>query len=447
MKTKDNREIRITKLSLHDLLDIFLEKGFSEIHNLISSLDLPTNQFTFYKAKYKFGVNIISKGVLQFSLEDNNLISINDPLTPPNIADDILGSHSLSNDPLGIIINNCAEGYLKNNGMINTEHLLHPGDFIGVPRALDPQNPNRSSILSYDVSAGSKSAFLLQSVRDRNVYNKIAKDLNLDIAIPESPSNFSQTFADIANHVSNDWFCEIIFFPRNFIDLITQKEFAPLYVYLNQVYVKNYSVKHNIFNLWQLLHFSKVEKDKLSLKYNFLYLQAIRYIFLVAAKSAVAFTPSTSDTMGPFSKIKAFFEKEYGVQNPIIMEPTFFDYDLSTQKPVYLGVMYQEYMRDIAEALSRRTKISILQDLSTLLNMYTSSINNNDYLKETTLGKLLKNVNIEYYHNSLDIKVSKHINSAEEIIKNDSRFSTDANNISGLAGTNFFTAGIVIKKL
>lgn len=449
IRTNNNHIIKLEALNLQDFCEHLQKNSFTEIYDLIRSLNLDEYKFIFYKAKYRFGDDIISNGNLQFCLKNGDTISIDDPLFPTNIAIDLLGTDELNHEPLGLITHNCAELYLEQDDVIINELLFQPGDFIGTPKNLDPSNRFRSSVLSHNLSAGSKSAFMLQSIKDTNIYNRISKDTGIDLYCPTSNYDHWKLFAQIAKHLNTPWHLEIIFFPRKFINMLVEQKFSSLYMYLNKLYVKNYTIKHNMFNMWQLLHFSRIEKNTVASKYNLNYIQAIKDIFLVCFGASAAFQPSNSDILGPFKMIKDFFSDVYALKKPIIMEPTFFEYSNQKQQPVYISIVHQHSMRQISDTLSRKTKISILQDILTLLDVYFLQMQKDPNLKNSELTAIIENVAVTCFHNSQDIKVFKNILLSPQIIVNDVRFGVEQSDYDLLSintPTNFFVAGMLIQR-
>lgn len=449
IKTNYISKINLEALNLQDFFKYLQINNFADLCVLIKSLNLEKYHFTFYKARYKFGDDIILNGKLQFALENGGVISVDDPSFPTDVATDLFGNGEFNLEPLGLVAHNCAELYLEKDGVIMNELLFHPGDFVGIPKNLDPNNRYRSSVLGYNLSAGSKSAFMLQSIKDRVIYHRIYKETGINLHYPTLYSEHWKVFADITKYNEEPWYFEIIFFPRKFINLIVKEEFASLYMYLNKLYVKNYTIKHNIFNLWQLLYLSKIEKDIVASKYNSNYIQAIKELIFVSSGSSAAMQPSTSDMLGPFSTIKDFFREIYSISNPIIMEPTFFDYSNKNQKPVYISLIHQNVMKNISEMLSRRTKVAILQDILTLMDVYFSRIKGNPDLKSSELNDIAKSTDVIYFHNSQDRKVFNNILESTQVVCNDNRFKAEYDNFDTLSintPTNFFVAGMVIQR-
>lgn len=442
--TVNHNKIMLEVLNSNELMEILSIKN-SEFFDIMSSVELPQESLKFYKATYQFGDNIINNQNLFFTLEDKSSIAITSDLFPQEIANDIIGNNTL-NDPLGLIINKGAEIYLDND-LMHTDSLLYPGNFIGIPRALDPENKSRSSIMSYNLSAGCRSVFMLEKISNRQIYKNIFRTSGFDIEAPDDFLDHWKTFASITNNLKNEWKFEIIYFSRSFIDLLHQSKYSHLYIYLNKIYSKSYSVKHSTFNLWQVLYFMTTEKHSLSTKYNPLYANAIKHIFMVAANAAIAFQPATSNMMLPLETVQTFFKNHYGLDNPVIMEPTYFDYH--KDEPVYLSLNFHSSFHSVVDKSVKRTKIAILEDIKYLFDKYLSNCMDEKFLKVSSLNELVKNVDFSYFHNSIDIKLSKHISMAQSILDEDSRFITNlstSNTHEKLAQSLFFSGGIMIRK-
>lgn len=445
VSTIDNTKVMLEILNLNQFMEILSIKT-PDFFDVMSYVELPQESLKFYKATYQFGDDIINKQNLYFTREDNSSISITNDLFPQEIANDIIGNNEL-NDPLGLIINKGAEIYLDNDDFIHTDSLLYPGNFIGIPRALDPENKSRSSIMSYNLSAGCRSVFMLEKISNRQIYKNIFRTNGFDVEAPDDFQDHWKTFASITRNLNYEWKFEIIYFSRSFIDLLHQNKYSHLYIYLSKIYAKSYNVKHSTFNLWQVLYFMTTEKYSLSTKYNPLYANAIKQIFMVAANAAIAFQPSTSNMMLPLEPVQNFFKNQYGLDNPVIMEPAYFDYH--KDKPVYLSLNFQNSLSSVVDKSVKKTKIAILEDIKYLFDRYLSNCMDEKFLKVSSLNELVRNVDFLYFHNSVDIKLSKHISMAQNILDKDSRFITNLSNsnaLEKLAQTLFFSGGIVIRK-
>lgn len=445
--TINNHEILLEVLTGEQLLSM-LSSNFPEITEVLKSSEIMTETLQFYKARYRFGDDIITNQKIYFALKEGKKISIDDASFPTAIAKDIMGDDPLNN-PLGLIISHGAEVYLYKDSATHTDSILYPGDFIGVPRALDPGNLSRSSILEYNICAGARSVFMLQKISNKQMYRNIAKNTHIDVNCPVSFEDHWKTFADIARGSKNEWMFDIIYFPRRFIDLMHDTKYHRIYVYLNKLYSKSYGIKHSTFNLWQVLYFMGIEKNYLSAKYNPLYINIVKSLFMIAAKSAIAFQPSSTEIVLPLKDIQSFYENEYGLENPVIMEPTYFDYTLPSQQALYLSLNFQESMRHIIDKSSKKTKISVLEDLKYLLDKYLSNLEDEKIFKNQALRDLIKHTKFSYFHNSIDIKLSPHVAMARVILEKDPRFLTDKldeESIDYLASAHFFTGGIVINR-
>lgn len=434
----------VKKINLAELIAI-LENKFPDISLLLNRNEIFDYNFNFYRASYKFGDHIIHNNAIHFSLGDGNCISIHDKSVPKNIREEIIGNEN--HEPFGLVIEKSLEVYSLKDDSLYSEYLVNPGNFIGAPRTLDPQNNNRSSILSYNISAGSRSAFMLQKISNRRNYQHILRQNDLDIYPPNDTKEHWKTFADIANKTNSTWSCEIIFFPRAFIDLLQTDKFAHIYIYINKIYAKSYNVRHSLLNLWQFLYFLGLKKNYLSSKYNPVYINAIKHIFMVAANSGIGLIPSINEDKVPLKTLQDFFKNFYGINSPIIMEPAYFDYT-DEQNIIYLSLNHQLTMSTLSEKSTKKTKIMILDDVKYLFDSYLSQLQSEKQFHNSILYKAIEGSNFTYFHNSLDIKSTKHIISAESIIQQDPRFNCNNNEdlLNQIASSSFFAGGIVISK-
>lgn len=445
MNKLDVKDLEVEILDSKKLM-IILKDNFPFIADEFKSSGAMTEKLEFYKAKYTYGSDVILNKELKFCLRNGGQVGINNNSFPDEIRNAILGGNEF-NDPFGLVINKMAEVYFHRDAEMYRDSLLSPGEFIGMPRALDPENKNRSSVFNYNISAGARSAFILQRVSNQRVYQAISKNLGENIYFPVNHEEHWKTFASIAKNAKSCWCFEIIYFPRKFVELICDKKYASLYVYLNKIYTKSYGIKHGITSLWKLLYLSTIENNPQLQRYSSAYFNVIKHIFMVAANEELAFKLSRNDMLLPYDLIEEFFTKHYGLTDPCIMEPTYFDYTCKEQTPVYISTNFQDSMRPLINKSLRKTKIEILEDIKLLFDKHLNSVMSDSTFKNSSIKSMLEQIDIKYFHNSYDVKLSKYILMIESILKDDQEFlgKLNHNDNDPIFSSPFFAGGLSLK--
>lgn len=438
------KNINIEILNLDELIS-HIEHLHPELVHAFKKSEI-SKKYRFYKAKYRYGDKILSKKDIYLSLSDGGSVCINNAEISKELQED-LQYDTKTQDPLALFLTKISEAYFHKKNVLHSSSLLAPGNFIGIPRALNVGNSARSTITDVEINAGCRSSFMLSKISHKNVYKKISKITGIDISVPTSYENHWPSFVDIANALNSEWCCEVIYFPRNFIEDLKTIELAPINVGLNNIHTKTYNIKHSAGNIWNLLYFAELEKDKLLQKNNLFYLDIVKHLFMLSANSAIGFQPATSDETAPNSVIQDFYKTKYGLENTLIMEPTTFNYKLPDQKPVYLSLNYQDIMTKSLDKSKKKTNLSILNEIQYLHNLYLQYIAKESSLRDSSLYELTKQVCIDHFHSySLD-STTNHIINIENIFLEDERFSNSHADLESIKTAAFFRGGIRFKKI
>lgn len=440
---RNMEELDLEVLTIKEFVS-FIKPKFPDFADALEVSQIVNEDLKLYKASYKYGSNIVKNKNVFVTLKNGQNVALSSSKVPVEIAKDIIGS-DMGLDPLGMIIEHAAEIYLEKQGAIFRKSVLPPGEFFGVPRALDPANKKRTSCLDYDISSGSRSLFMIQKISNKQLYQKINKELRGYIYCPDRHEEHVKTFASIAISYNSSWRVEVIYFSRKFIELLSLPKFAALYVYLNNKHTSFYGVRHSLITLWHVLYFSSIEKNSQIHKYSSSYVNIIKHVFLVANNDELAFSPATDDLLFPYAEVKEFFNKRYGLKFPVIMIPVLFNFNDPNQQRVYLSLSFQEPMIPILGESTRKTKIYILEEIKLLLSKYLTGIKGEKAFESSILNIMQDVVEFGFFHNSQDIKNSSIIQQALDVVKDDIRFSgVDDLELEALSASQFFSGGMVL---
>lgn len=440
---KDAKQLNVTRLTIADIL-LEIKDLQPQLYNSLKNTKMSKEYFC-YKAKYKFGEKILHNGNIYISDVNGESISINDQTLPTDLRRDLTYDAKI-HDPLAIFLNKTSEAYYMKNNIVADSILLNPGNIIGIPRALNPLE-TRSSISTREINAGGRSLFLLTKISDRKIYQKISRINGIDLDTPISYDQHWHTFVQLTKNLQSDWFCEVIYFSRDFIEDLKKPEMAQVNVSLNNIHTSNYDMKHNNANIWNTIYFMSIEKDNLLYRYNTNYVNVIKLIFMVYANSNVAYAPVVNDDMCPAKLIQDFFREFYGLTNPIIMQATTFNYKNIEQLPVYLSLNYNEIMTNTLDKNGKKTNVSILSDIKHLLGIYCKDILEDKNFSESTLLNLVKHVDTIFFHSHAD--ANGELTDMKRILQSDKRFNCEesVDNFEAIKNAGFFSGCIALNLL
>lgn len=437
---KNEMQLNVTRLPVTDIL-LELKDLQPQLCEALKNTKMKKEYFC-YKAKYKFGDKILHNGMIYLSDINGKSISVDDNSLPDSFKND-LTYDSKVHDPLAIFLNKTSEAYYLKNNIVADSFLLQPGSVIGIPRALNPLD-TRSSISNREINAGGRSLFFLAKISDRKIYQKIAKLSGIDLNVPSSYEQHWSTMVQLANKLSSDWCCEVIYFSRDFIDDLKNPEMAQINVSLNNIHTSTYDMKHNNANIWNVLYFMSIEKDNLLYKYNLNYINVIKHIFMVYANSNLGYVPTINDDMCPAKMLQSFFNESYGLINPIIMQPANFNYKNPQQLPVYLSLNYKEVMTNTLDKHGKKTNLAILSEIKYLLNVYCKDILEDKSFSDTMLFDLVEHVETIFFHSHSESSIDTE--ELKKILLADKRFNCDSNadNFEAIKNAMFFTGSICL---
>lgn len=422
LKTKNDLELNVDELSWDEVHPL-IRKALPHLSKVMESYD--NDSFKFYKAKYPFGVKIFNNGKCYLPLLNGNVIDFNDESLPESLAHN-LNYNINTEDPLGLVLSKTSELYLETGSRIMSHALAKPGYIFGVPRGIEPSDmpmPSRSG-LTWNLNAGARSIFFLTRIAAKSKHDKMAKSLKIKSQVPDSTEEQWNVFVDIVKSQHLDWFSEVLFFPRDFINRLKQAESFQLANYFMMLHRSNYNVWHNTALIWNAL-FSEIEQKKYLTHYSMYSIFTARQLFLIAANSAIAFKPVTNDDAAPCSAIKELYNKAYGFredeQSDVMMEPC--NLDLSTTDSVYYSInnpMLAEYTPDTFKG---KSLISLLEEVFYIVKTYQETIISHHSQVES-LYKIASTTIFNFYHVNSNDGSHKHIKGSTLLAEEDDRFTS-----------------------
>ena len=423
LQTKDGRAIAVeemtweqTLLLISSVLPEFTK--IAKVDKSIKQLDEDGTKYTFYKASYQFGNKIIEHKKCYLPLCNGDTISLDDPNLPDSLREDLAYNH-IFQDPFGLMLNKSSEFYIHINNDIQPHTLMHKGQIFGIARAIDSSaSESTSSILAMNLNAGSRSLFMLPKIGSKDNHIHLQKKYGLRQTAPTFSDNHWEIFVDIAKYAKSTWRCEIIYFPRKWIDKLKTPEWARLIVYLINMHRTSYNIWHNIAPIWNAA-FGSIEQEKEMTQYYMQSLDIAKRLFMLAANSAVGFSPAIDDNMAPINLLQEAYASDYKSPSTIIMEPTKFD--IKSGSPIYYSINHPASVaRHMLENSSKKSQIMLLHEVMRINEIYRKTILSTDKMV-SSLYEVVQNTKFSYYHsNPLNYD---NILDSDLIAKSDARFS------------------------
>lgn len=423
LKTKNGNKLAIKELNQKELINTI--KAISpDLAQKIKFEDNESNQI-FYLASYRFGDKIINDGVCYLPLSDGGNIAFDDPSLPDDLKND-LSYNAINEDPLGITLNKISEFYLPGSGESHVHSLLYPGQMFGVPRAISNTNNSATSVLGLNLIAGVSSIFMLPKISDQTHHVHLQELFGMSLSTPETLHDHHDIFVEIANKSNCAWRCEILYFPRSWINKLKCDTWATLAKHLLLSHHASYSISHKVSDIWHKT-FQDIEQEKLiNKKYPMQSLTTTKLLFMIAANIIPGFKPATNDDSAPISLIQQVYNDTYNKytpnkHSPIIMEPGMLNgRDINH---VYHSINYSSAIKKHLEIANKKSQIAWLEEIRQVLEIYNKAILNRPQIK--SLFDISKNTNFSFYHSQPNNY--NQIHNASLLEKSDSRFIQNYN--------------------
>lgn len=345
----------------------------------------PSNEYTFYLAKYPFGSNILENGQMMLPVNEEILI----PLS--SIASEIKDNLSYSSVPMGLILNNTIEVYFETSERVMPSKIFKRGIFFGLWELFDAHYQTHVKKI-WSLSAGARSIFLLPKISDAMHHARLKRDFGVICQEPRRLQDQIIVFRELAKKApkpKDQWTTDILFFTKkwaNFND--TDKNSLRLKnLWLNAAWDQSRNCRNQMdYNVaWEA--FAK-EASRKHLKSPPFLINTIKHLIAISEGSFPGFAPAMDDTVAPISLIQDCYVKSYGLKEyaPVIMTT-------ANIAEVSNYVYYSHNMPTLLEWAPQghivRTIMSELRDIKTLMDLFI----------DTTKSKGLI---YDYFHNEKD---------------------------------------------
>ncbi len=411
-----------------------------ELTTIIDDLS-PGKDFPLFKVKYPFGAVIAANSHFCFPTE---------PSLHHTVASNAIKSKlSYGTMPLGIITKNTVEFFFDTSRKIFSLATAGHGLKIGVCEYLGWRN-------QCSIVAGGRSLYMLPKISETLAHKQLRKKYNVIEFPPKSLYDHWKVFTQItrSQEFNSEWFCEIIFLSTEWVAKMKKD---PAWSKLD-MYVHKQGWRHSLYArkkvsldiVWEHFVRSLSNRDH---KVDPHVIDTLKHIIYIITGTIPASAPTNGEnTMGPLQELQLIYEdpKGYGLDEYLatIMQPQYFS--LKKPSPVY----YSLQLPNIFESLPRTKKITSVidnvRDLGELLDRFLNKkweeapwmniITNN-----ITLGSMLANVQLDYFHGDM-FAYGNLIKSSAKMPEYDSRlfYSPLKNRKRTFASSSTFLRGCVM---
>ena len=376
----------ITELTWKDIRKKILDLN-PEFAAIIDELN-PNSDYTFIKATYPYGTEILKKSQLQLSSNDKG---IKEKL-----------AYSLGSNPVAIVLNNAVELFIDLEDRIIPFAIVPAGKIFGTWKFLDIGVSFCPKTFIWGLTAGARSLFMLPKISKTTSHNKLVKRYNITSDTPRNLLDQWEIFKSLASSpdFGESWNVELLYFSGKWFEHRDDKAWINFYYYLLNNAWQGSGYWRNQF-VWDLM-FSIIEKKR-GIKPPAYLSGIVKHLLAIGAGSVLGFSPAPDDSLAPIKKLQEIYINDYGLKEyaPIIMQPSYFTL-YNGNHPVYYSLQLPTELEFATKSQARTTTLTDLYMLKSLFNKYLYEILNNDDLKiqETPLYDATVNANYDFLHST-----------------------------------------------
>src|SRR3990167_252447 len=371
-----------------------------ELCRIIDDWD-PDERFGFYKASYKYGDLLLDEGKLRLPMPDGDLVFISDNCIPQKIRDDL----SYSSFPIGFPLQKATEVYIELNQRVIPLVVFPAGVPLGLLETLDPIESCCIRNI-WNVSIGSRSAFMLPKISDRKVHDKLAKEFGLSTTKPNSQFDHFKIFKELSRSIKfmdDSWHCDILFLNKKWFDR-DEKNYHWLRFnnYLNEYMVRYSSYTRNkstVDVMYQLLVRDLEIENKKTFPHLF---DALKNIVSILVGATPGFRPAFgNDDFGPFTTIQKIYLEYYSIEYcPTIMTPHLYNFSVDN-RPTYYSISQPSMFETSPRSRKLESYIDDLYQLRLLFETFINLVKKGSLrIDGTIIEKAIRNTSIDYFHAS-----------------------------------------------
>lgn len=271
-----------------------------------------------YKARYRYGDEIVSKGGLGLPISGGGTI----PIKNANMPEILKKQLAYKTVPMGLILSKSIEVFCETKRYVIPSKLFTPGMFFGLWEAFDPNPPDSLSNI-WNLTAGARTICMLPSISDAILYSKLRREFNLTQTTPPNKLMMHhQLFTELSRHIDShqqEWFCEVLFFGEEWLN--PENNFKELENHLlREAWAQSYNCRTKMDYDIALDDFNEEIKQR-NWKPKPNNIAIIKHLLGIGHGIYPAFVPASDDEAAPINFIQDCIVNSYTLKDyyPIIM--------------------------------------------------------------------------------------------------------------------------------
>lgn len=409
-----------------------------QLYKIIEAID-PSPKYHLYVGEYPYGCEFLKQGKYQVPTPKYGLLPLSDGRIPSQIRNDL--SYNIGTNPVSLVLQNCIEVFLDKPTTENpiTFFIASEGNIFSINRVLNNQHHQPAYL--WNISSGTRSAFMLPKISQAKKYKRLRSALNIDINIPNGIEDHWDVFKKIANTSKTPWSSKLLVFSQSWFNNFEDKNWNNFKTYLWEATGQTHCLKENYF-IWDIV-LSSILRE-LNIRPDLYINNTIKYLLQIASSSFPGICPYIDDKAMPCSYIQQVFTDVYNINGylPTIMGPAYFD--LFDRKSIVYYSLQNPNLFETPKKRDNDSLLSSLYDILSLLNKYKEKILDEKLnLNNTILFDFMKNASISGYHpNPNKYRI---INPIKDLLNADQRFqhsSTTNSTLKVATHSSFFNGCI-----
>ena len=183
------------------------------------------------------------------------------------------------------------------------------GTIFGLYRILSPERSHQPAFI-WDMTSGARSIFMLPRISCSENHQKLKKTFQLRTEAPTTLIQHWELFKQLANHKdfpsTSPWYCELLFFSKEWFEHQNDKKWAPFNSFLLETAWRGNEFWRNQFS-WNMI-FSIIQKIR-KLKPSIYIDDTVKYLFSIGVGEAPGFAPAVDDYSAPVSGLQKIYDE------------------------------------------------------------------------------------------------------------------------------------------
>lgn len=385
----------------------------------------------FYRARYPFGSQVVSKGVLNIPFK-GKLIPITSGEVPASLRNELMYTNTAL--PICAVTKGVLESHIDLPSHLVPLRVLKPGTFFSLNNIFHPDRVSHIVDRAYTYTAGSRSLLVLPKISHEQYNERLTRAFTIDPQYLCPKTFFDQwpLFKELASapEFKAQWETELIICSKEFFDLIQGNDTLRL-LFLTRLWSRSLFTQNQM--MYDLIWSIFSEELSASLKNTPFVVETVKHVMKLAMAETPGYTPSTTEAQGPIEGLMDIFLNVYRIRYylPIFMELGYFN----KHDPIYYSLQKHTFLCHIPQKTNANRTIDELLAVQRLIHSFRKQVLENKFpvsLENTILYKTLQEVEFDFFHPQGTEELNTNIDS---IVKEDPRFM------------NFFKSGDVDKDL